>query len=786
MTIKILKKSICLSVGLSVFSPVGLSSVLEEVMVTAQKREQNVQDVGIAISAFTGEQMDALGYDNAQQITAMSPGVTTIQPNGPSSYFTSIRGVGQNDFSGDHQESPVAVYVDEAYISAASGAGFQLFDMERAEVLRGPQGTLFGRNATGGLVHYLTEKPREERDGYLEMTAGSYNQIKVEGAAGGALSENVSGRFSFVRNKHDGYIDNRIGEDLNNGDDWAMRLQLLFDLGEKAEWLLSWRTGRQDIDSGFFEHSSARVNPDTGLGEHHDGPDLQDSGDSTASAYQESGNDVHQGSYNVIGYNKVKTGGVTSNLKFYFENFDLVSITDYWHLEKDYLEDSDASPNNFFAFFLQSDLEQFSQEVRLNGSTDAMRWVLGAYYLNIDGDFSNGGIAGNFFAAAFPGFGLGGWDTLGLYNPFSTKTESLAVFTQEEFDLTDTLTFIAGLRWSKERKEEDYKQYIADFAAFNSSEVVNRDALGVGGALWTFSPDRVSNDPGGVNFGFPLIEGDPRDAKIDKDLITAKIELDWTPSDSFLGYISYNRGIKAGGFNAPLDATLFYDGTRKPSDMQFDEEVLDAYEVGFKKTLADGKARINGSVYYYDYKDYQAFALDSLTTYVFNTDATVQGAELEIFASPTAGMDLLLGVSYIDNNVEDAYTKPNGESVDREAVMTPELTVNGLVRYEWAAFNGMVAGQLDFNYMDEHYFQLKNSPVGKEDAYTVFNARVSWESEKGDWGLAAFVNNLTDEEYRTMVFDLAGTPAEGGFGMAENYYGLPRWAGVSVKYRWGD
>lgn len=118
--------------------------------------------------------------------------------------------------------------------------------------------------------------------------------------------------------------------------------------------------------------------------------------------------------------------------------------------------------------------------------------------------------------------------------------------------------------------------------------------------------------------------------------------------------------------------------------------------------------------------------------------------------------------------------------------MTPELTVNGLVRYEWAAFNGMVAGQLDFNYMDEHYFQLKNSPVGKEDAYTVFNARVSWESEKGDWGLAAFVNNLTDEEYRTMVFDLAGTPAEGGFGMAENYYGLPRWAGVSVKYRWGD
>ena len=142
------KLVISMAACFGIISAGASASVIERIEITAQKRVQPLQSVGIAVTALSGDQMDALGIENAQQVTAMAPGVTTIQPNGPSSFFVSIRGVGQNDFSGDHQESPVAIYLDEAYISAASGAGFQLFDMERAEVLRGPQGTLFGRNAT--------------------------------------------------------------------------------------------------------------------------------------------------------------------------------------------------------------------------------------------------------------------------------------------------------------------------------------------------------------------------------------------------------------------------------------------------------------------------------------------------------------------------------------------------------------------------------------------------------------------------------------------------------------
>lgn len=780
------RRLIALAVSLTLAPAALHAAVLEEVTVTAQKREQSVQDIGIAVTAFTGNQMEQLGFDNAQQITSMTPGVTTIQPNGPSSYFTNIRGVAQNDFSGDHQESPVAIYVDEVYISAASGAGFQLFDFERVEVLRGPQGTLFGRNATGGLVHYVTNKPSQEAEGYGEITYGDYNQVKLEGAIGGGLTENISGRLAFTRNKHDAVIDNSIGKDLNNGDDWAVRAHLLFEFGDNVEWLVSGKKGKQDVDTAPWKHKSARVNPLTGLGEDFDGPDLTNVGDSTIeNGYQDPSGDPFKGQYDVIGYNKIDTWGVTSNLTWQIGDMELVSVTDYFKLEKEYLEDSDASPGDFFAFFLTSDVKQYSQEFRLSGSTDNSRWVTGAYYLNIDGDFANGGAAGNFFAAAFPGFGLGGFNTLGLNNPFTTETKSYALFGQIEYDLTDSLTLIGGLRWSREDKEVDYREYFAEFAATDSTKVLNNDALGLGGAIWTFNPNSVTNEPGGPAFGYPVITGDPDDAEIDKDLITAKLGLEWNANDDTLLYASYNRGIKAGGFNAPVDATLFYDGTRDPSEMQFDEEVLNAYEIGFKWTFADGLARLNGAAYYYDYQDYQAFALESLTTYVFNTDAESYGMELELQASPLEGLDLLLGAAWIDNTVEDAYRLPDGTPVDRDAVLTPDFTFNGMVRYEWDAFNGSLAVQADANYMGDHFFQLKNSPVGKEDAYTVANARVSWEKGDGSWGVTAFVNNVTDEEYRQMVFDLAGDPAAGGFGMSENAYGLPRWWGVSARYNWG-
>lgn len=787
--IKTTIRSITLAIGFLAFSAVN-AAVLEEIVVTAQKRNQSLQDVGIAVTAFSRDQLKQLGWGSAEKVTAMTPGVTTIQPNGPSAFFTNIRGVAQNDFSGDHQESPVAIYVDEAYISAASGAGFQLFDYERVEILRGPQGTLFGRNATGGLVHYITRKPDQANDGYLEVTYGDYDLTKMEGAVGGGLTDSVSGRLSFTRNKHDGVLENRIGSDLNDGDDWAVRGQLLFEFDSGAEWLISVRAAESDIELGPFTHRSARLNPVTGLGEDFNGLDLTGEGDSNnATGYQDPARDFFKASLNVKGFNELESQGITSNFSIGIgDQMEFVAVTDFSTLEKDYIEDSDAGPNDFFSFSLRSDIDQFSQELRLSGTTDSMNWVVGAFYLDIDGDFFNGGPASNFFSAAFPGFGLNdpSLATLGLNNPFSTDTKSTALFVQADFLVSETVKATAGVRWTREEKEMDFRQFFSLFESTDSFNVTVEDGLGLGGEIWIFSPDAVTNAPGGPAFGFPLVTGDPDDAKLDDDLITAKLSVEWTPNEDLLWYASYNRGIKAGGFNAPLDATDFYAGIRAPGEMNFDEEKLNAYETGFKWTFAGGLARLNGAAYYYDYQDYQAFALDSLTTVVFNTDAESVGFELELQASPADGLDLLLGVGWIDNTVEDGYTQPGGELLDREAVLTPEWNINGMIRQEWSVGTGHLAVQADFNYMSSHFFQLKNSPVGEEDDYVITNARLSYTSGSGNWVTSAYVNNLTDEDHRLMVFDLAGSPAQGGFGMYENYAGSPRWWGVSVQYIWGS
>jgi iron complex outermembrane receptor protein len=783
------KSKLVISVAacLGVFSAGVSASVIEKIEITAQKRVQPLQSVGIAVTALSGDQMDALGLDNAQQVTAMAPGVTTIQPNGPSSFFVSIRGVGQNDFSGDHQESPVAIYLDEAYISAASGAGFQLFDMERAEVLRGPQGTLFGRNATGGLVHYITKKPTEDFEGYFDLTLGAYNQRKLEGAIGGGLAENISGRLSVVKNEHDGYIENRIGTDLNNGNDWGLRAQLLIESFEDIEWLFSVRAGDQDINSGFFDHSSARTNPETGLGEHFDGLDLQGTGDSLAPSYQDTDNDVHAGAYNVIGHNKLETWGVTNNISWDLGEYDVSFITDYSSLEKDYLEDSDASPNDFFAFFLKSDLQQFSQEIRVSGFTDTIDWVVGAFYLDIEGEFANGGAAQNFFSAQFPGFGLNdsSLNHLGLNTPFETETKTTALFAQGEFAITEKLSFTAGIRWSNEKKDTELTTYFSLFDSPGSSNVVSNDAFGLGTDIDYFHYGPGGAGAGGLGAVFDYTEQGTYES-IDDDLITGKLQFDWQMDKNTLVYLGYNRGVKAGGYNAPLDPTDLMDGnalTGNVEDMRFDEEILNAYELGLKWSSEDDKLRINSAAYYYDYQDYQAFRLEGLTTFVFNTDSIVKGAEVEIQSNPIEGLDIIAGLSYIDNVVEDAFRQPDGELLDRRAIMTPEWNANALARYEWDFMDGFMAVQVDATYLSEHYFQLKNAPVGLQKGYILSNARLSYTNVDDSWELSVFVNNLADKEYRTMALDLSGTPAQAGFGLTESYYGTPRWWGVSFKYK---
>src|SRR3984885_9242455 len=202
--------AIVAATSISVHAQTSSSGTLEEIVVTAQKREQNSQDIGISLSAITGNDLNSVGAAAATDITKSMPAVVLTQPNGPSSFSLAIRGVTQNDFA-DHQESPAAIYVDDVYVSQMAGLAFSLFDIDRVEVLRGPQGTLFGRNATGGLANFVTNRPTDELGGYVNTTFGQRNLLRVEGAVNVPLSDSVDSRLSFESNHYDPLFTNVAG-----------------------------------------------------------------------------------------------------------------------------------------------------------------------------------------------------------------------------------------------------------------------------------------------------------------------------------------------------------------------------------------------------------------------------------------------------------------------------------------------------------------------------------------------------------------------------------------------
>lgn len=753
-------------------APEPSSVLMEEITVTAQKREQGAQKVGISITAISGEQMRALGYSNAQEVTSMAAGISTLQPNGEANYAIGVRGVGNNDFT-TNVESPVAIYVDEVYISQMSGAGFLLFDVGRVELLRGPQGTLFGRNATGGLVHYVTVKPSDTFNGYGSVTYGRFNNLKVQGAVGVPLSDKVAIRVSAATNQGDGYVLNRLQPQskLNNANESAGRLQVSFKPTEDFDILLNARFGQQDIRTGFFEYESA-IYP---TGEATPGVPNPDLG-----GYVDTDGNVYAGDYNTPGHNHLKTNGFTGTLKWRSDFATLTSITDYQTTKRDYIEDSDASPVDYFQFFLTTDAKQFSQELRLNGETDKMKWVAGFYYMDLKVRDSNGAITRGLFNS-LAGVGFFGDEAIGLTvddlgfngirNPYSTDTKTWSLFGQMEYAVTSQIALIGGFRWINEKKSHSYRDILMWFPDASTSGM-DPNALEIADAVTPYSSSRKDNN------------------------WSARAQVNFTPSDNLLLYASWNRGVKSGGYNAPLLPSAF--AVTDPF-MTYNPEKLDAYEGGFKWDSADKRLRINGSVYYYDYKNYQAFSIIGLDTATLNAQAKTKGFELEVKASPVAGLDMQFGVAYIDSKVKDVPGLTLGVDTDgdniidvpallpgatRRPVQTPKWNLNGLVRYEFdLGESGSLAFQADGVYRAKHYFALTNFPASTGAGYFTANASVTWFEKDGKYSLRFFVQNLTNKKYLVQTFDLSGTVSNGGlFGLIEQYYGRPRVWGANLSY----
>ena len=723
------------------------AAVLEEIIVTAQKREQSLQDVGISVTAFTGDQISELGFTNPIDLASQTPGLTFSQEHAGANTTLTIRGISQRDFA-DHHEPPVAMYIDGAYVASPGAVHAQMYDVERVEVLRGPQGTLFGRNSTGGLLHLVSKKPSEEFDLYGEVTYAEYDQIKFEGAIGGAITERLLGRLSVATNHHDGWLKNRIGKDLHDAGSYSARGQLLYRVTENTELLLKLSHTEDDGLGGSYTHTPNAFGPD-GLGYRVGRNELatffdffnnpfQTCPGCDGYFYREPDEDVRTGSFNETGdYDRGMTR-IHGTFSTEIGAMTLTSVTDYMVMHKGLVEDIEGSPNPSTNFFYDQDFTQFSQELRLSGETDRLTWIAGLYYMDIDADTASG----------IPSLNIApllGINFPGVVIPFTTTftaetdTESWAIFGHLEYAINDRWSVIAALRYTEDDKESDYTLQDTNFP------------------VPTFQQFNRQTAP---------------NAKLGFENISAKLELDWKPNDSTLLYASYTRGHKAGSFNYPFFGPVNF------ADMSHDEEEVDSYEIGYKGDLLAGRVRLNINAFYYDYKDYQASFFVNFANIVGNLDAEIYGAEIELTMQVTDQLELLLGTSLLDAESKDVGM-PDGSVQNRTMASAPDVTVNGLARYTIPLASGAsVALQMDFNYSDDFCFSVVCNPSEEEDSYVVGNARVSYTSADERWTVSGFVRNLNEAEHRVYAVDSAFAS------FMTSTYNPPRWFGGSVSYHW--
>jgi iron complex outermembrane recepter protein len=723
------------------------SGGLEEVIVSAQRREEKLQNVPTSITAISAKDLEQQGITTITGIANVVPG---LQVGGSDTHsFFAIRGVTQNDYA-DHEESPIAVYVDGAYKSQSTMLFALLFDTERVEVLRGPQGTLFGRNATGGLVQYISKQPTDDPDGYASVTLGNYSSKHFEGAIGDKIADGLTFRVSTALDYADGYLTNALtGEHPNNSDSWAVRGQLRFQPNSELQIDTNVHAAAQHIHAGFYKNIATYPDPanhglatwlPANLNFWGSCPGCDPAGYRVPASY----NFFTQDS-TYPGHDDPLTVGDTTTIKYSAGKLNVTSIADVNYNTLRHSEDSVASAIREVNFISADRAVQYSEELHVdNGSKDRLRWIAGAYFLHVDADYNFGlGI----YPALLAPLGLQGVIPNANQNAYTIVTRSLSEFAQGEYDIFEKLTAVLGFRWSQENKSFDYRY----------------------SALLGNAPD------GPLDPGIPPVLINPGDAgsaaKVSEGDWSARVALNWHLTDAVMSYVTWNKGTKAGGFNAPTFPLATVVGYK------FGEEKLYDTEIGVKGDFLERKFQVNADVFYYNYVGYQAFNKVNFNYYITNLPSKISGGEIFLSAAPIAGLRLDAGVALLHATTYDIVL-PDGIVTSRVNAMSPRVSLTGSAAYRWPIANGgAVDVGAEFSYRSSTYYTLLNDPAGRWPGYSLYNAHLNYDTQDGHWTFQARVENLFDKEYITNLIPQAS------FGETQGQYGMPRTFEFGVKYR---
>ena len=765
-----------------------------DIVVTAQRREQSSQDVGIAIAAFDGDSLKEMGLSKSVDIAQFTPGVFVSGSIGGQSQQFSIRGVTQSDFN-DAVEAPVAVYIDDIYVATQQGQTLALFDVGRVEVLKGPQGTLFGRNATGGLVHTVVAKPDTGAlGGFLDLTYARFNEVKGEGALNlplsGAAALRVSGYYdridNYWRNVYPGgvvaghpqnFAAPGIGpspccEDEGGSRTYAGRAQLLLEPTDDLKVRFSVMGAKQNLSTGPYTSATVigtyddqgrliqadRVSPaETRIAIGPDGGNYTFPVDGTgmSGAVREPGAtwfgyvpvdpkdrelsvDYAQGRLNRV---SVWTGA--AYVDYSLGDVDIASITAYQRHKKKLMMDADGGPTNVFAFGARANTEVFSQELRASGGSTGFRWTAGVYYLDIKTRAIQAllGPSGSFLSLLVMGDATNGIDI----NPITRlHTRSLSAFGQTEIGLADKWTLIVGGRIIRERQTDDLQMNVY----LNQEDYdIDTDVL-----LFPYAA--------------------PYHDKRTKTLWAGKVQLEYRPVDKLLIYAGINRGVKGGSYNAPSLGTPL-----TPDQLSYDPETLVNYEGGFK--YGDRYFSLNGSAYYYDYSGYQAFVFQNASGFVTNVDSKVYGFELDTNVEVAQGLRASLSAAYSHGEIKNFEVAPGVFRTVRPTY-APRRQVSASLNYEVPP--DVVGGRLSFNAMGSYasgfYHNIRNFNSDWFGARTLLNLSMNWKQDPTGLSLTAFINNVTDKRYGMIGFNNVVN-----CGCSDESFGTPRTYGLTVGYR---
>ena len=659
---------------------------LEEVLVTAQKRAQRFSDVGISGTAYSGESLAEAGVTQLTDLALLTPNVQIKDVMGNSIPNVTIRGIGLNDYAANNNPA-AGIYIDDVYLVSPAMLSFGMFDLERVEVLKGPQGTLFGRNTTAGTVSFISKKPSDELDGYFTVEAGNYERILAEGAVGGPITDTLAGRIAIQTvQQGEGFQTNRVnGEKIGEIDRTSARGQLEWTPSDDLGVLLSVYGGNDKSDVWLIKID----NPFT----------TEDDGD-TNPYRSGASNDPHMD-------NETTGANLTVNWSM-SDALTLTSITGYQDFSRFIVEDRDGASLIMLDGTFDNQIDQFSQEVRLTHVGDELVLIGGVFYGEDSVDTRDEFLATDLLAL----LGLAGVDVIG--NEYKQDTTSAALFLQSEWSFNPSWKLTAGARYTDESK---------DFSGAYTFLIA-------GGVEAPLYPDVVE--------------------EFSTDNVSGKLGIDYTGIENTLLYASVSRGFKSGGFQGQLsfdpaallpfddETVLAYEAGMKTrrlgNSLELNASVFfyDYEDMQFYGGLFDSPVGV-------------LFGITNVG------DAEVKGAEADLWWRPTEGLDLRFGLGWLDTEITRSVVDgvatgselPNAPEITFSSMIGYEWPITG-------ALMANVAFGADFQ-DSVSYDIIRNPPQAQEGSYWLYDARVGIGAADDRWDISLWGKNLADEQYRSQV-----------------------------------